>query len=67
MVPSSNSAVQKAFMFVRRLPYKMHIRVGIGGRHKVLALLVIVYMNLNHRPIHRLLSMLIENSKENSN
>ncbi|CAF2810211.1 unnamed protein product [Rotaria sp. Silwood2] len=67
MVPSANSGVEKSFIFIKNLPYKMHIRVGITGLHKILALLVIVYMNLNHLPTHKLLLMLVENSKENSN
>ncbi|CAF1337919.1 unnamed protein product [Rotaria sp. Silwood1] len=67
MMPSINSNVEKAFMFIKNLPYKMHVRVGIAGLHKILALFVIVYMNLNHWPTHKLLLMLIEHSKENSN
>ena len=45
----------------------MHVRVSVFGLHKILALFVIVYMNLNHWPTHKLLLMLIEQSKENSN
>ncbi|CAF4378090.1 unnamed protein product, partial [Rotaria sp. Silwood2] len=67
MMPSINLGVEKAFMFIKNLPYKMHVRVGIAGIHKILALFVIVYMNLNHWPTHKLLLMLIQNSKENSN
>ncbi|CAF5027982.1 unnamed protein product, partial [Rotaria sp. Silwood1] len=66
MMPSINSNVEKAFMFIKNLPYKMHVRVGIAGLHKILALFVIVYMNLNHWPTHKLLLMLIEHSKENN-
>ncbi|CAF2498829.1 unnamed protein product [Rotaria sp. Silwood2] len=43
MVPSANSGVEKSFIFIKNLPYKMHIRVGITGLHKILALLVILY------------------------
>ncbi|CAF1398960.1 unnamed protein product [Rotaria sordida] len=67
MVPSAKSGVEKAFMFIKNLPYKMYIHIGITGLHKILAFLVIVYMNLNHWPTHKLLLMLIENSKGNSN
>lgn len=64
MIPSIESGIQKAFMFIRRLPLKMHVHIGATGLHKVVALLIIVYLNLSHSPGHKLLSMLIEYSKE---
>ncbi|CAF1344301.1 unnamed protein product [Rotaria magnacalcarata] len=67
MVPTGTSSVQNVFLFVKNLPYKMNIRVSITGLHKVLALLIIVYVNLNHLPTHKLLLMLMNKSKEINN
>ncbi len=49
---------EKAFMFVRNLPYKMPVSIDGGGLHKILGLLLIVYKSLNDIPDHKLLQML---------
>ncbi len=57
---SSMKEFEKAFMFVRNLPYKMPVSIGGGGLHKILALLLIMYINLNDLPGHKLLRMLFD-------
>ncbi len=57
---SSMKEFEKAFLFVRNLPYKMPVSIGVGGLHKTLALLLIIYINLNDLPVHKLLRMLID-------
>ncbi len=57
---SSMKGFEKSFMFVRNLPYKMPVSIGGGGLHKVVALLLIMYMNLNDLPGHKLLRMLFD-------
>ncbi|CAF4900283.1 unnamed protein product, partial [Rotaria sp. Silwood1] len=64
IMPSGAKGFGKAFMFVSNLPYKMLLSIGIGGLHKILALLVITYMNLNHWPAQKLLEMLVEKSRK---
>ena len=57
---TSMKEYEKAFMFVRNLPYKMSVSIGGGGLHKILALLMITYKNLNALPDHKLLRMLFD-------
>jgi hypothetical protein len=47
---------EKAFMFVKNLPYKMSVSIG-GGLRKILARLII-YINMNDSPVHNLLQLL---------
>ena len=57
---SSMKEFEEASYFVRNLPYKMSVSIGVGGLHKTLAFLLIIYINLNDLPIHKLLRMLID-------
>ncbi|CAF1315925.1 unnamed protein product [Adineta steineri] len=50
---------EKSFMFVTGLPYKMNVSIGGGGIHKILALLLIIYINLNDKPGHKILQILL--------
>ncbi|CAF1395175.1 unnamed protein product [Adineta steineri] len=50
---------EKSFMFVTGLPYKMNVSIVGGGIHKILALLLIIYINLNDKPGHKILQMLL--------
>lgn len=60
IIESRTDEVGKAYMFVRNLPFKMPITVGAGGLHSVLALLLIIFINLNCNPGHKLLRFLLE-------
>ncbi|CAF4515903.1 unnamed protein product [Rotaria sp. Silwood2] len=64
LMPSIASGFEKAFLFVKNLPFKMAVSISVSGLHKILTLLAIVYMNLNHSPTQTLLKMLIENCKK---
>ncbi len=66
-MPSVNKEYEKAFMFVRNLPYKMPISIGGGGLHKIVALVFITYLILNHSPGHKLLQILFEQCKKKFN
>ncbi|CAF4622458.1 unnamed protein product, partial [Rotaria magnacalcarata] len=64
LMPSIASGFEKAFLFVKNLPFKMAVSISVSGLHKILALLAVVYMNLNHSPTQTLLKILIENCKK---
>jgi len=57
---STMKEFEKAYMFVRNLPYKMSMSITGGGLHKILALLLTVYVNLNDTPTHKLIRMLFD-------
>jgi hypothetical protein len=63
-MPSVNKEFEKAIMFIRNLPYKMSVSIGGGGLHKILSLILITYINLNHSPSHKLLQVLSDNCKQ---
>jgi hypothetical protein len=67
IMPSVNKEFEKAFMFIRNLSYKMSVSIGGGGLHKILALILITYINLNHPPTHKLLQKLSEHCKQKFN
>ncbi|CAF3885541.1 unnamed protein product [Rotaria sordida] len=60
IMPSTAKEFEKAFMFIRYLPYKMPVSIGGGGLQKILALLLVIYINLNVSPGHKLLRLLSE-------
>ncbi|CAF4696287.1 unnamed protein product, partial [Rotaria sp. Silwood2] len=60
IMPSSTKEFEKAFMFIRNLPYKMPVSIGSGGLHQIVALLLISYITLDHLPSHKLLQILFE-------
>lgn len=64
IIESRADEIGKAFLFVRKLPFKMPVTLGIAGLHNVLALLLITFINLISNPIHKLLSFLQEKCDE---
>ncbi|CAF3963394.1 unnamed protein product [Rotaria sp. Silwood1] len=64
IMPSSTKEFEKAFMFIRNLPYKMPVSLGGGGLHQIVALLLISYIILDHLPSHKLLQTLFEKCKK---
>ncbi|CAF3337247.1 unnamed protein product [Rotaria sp. Silwood2] len=66
IMPSSTKEFEKAFMFIRNLPYKMPVSIGSGGLHQIVALLLISYITLDHLPSHKLLQILFEKCKKKS-
>ncbi|CAF2791243.1 unnamed protein product [Rotaria sp. Silwood2] len=66
IMPSGATGCEKAFMFVKNLPYKMLVSITVSGVHKLLTLLVITYVNLNHLPAQKLLEMLAKKCKKRS-
>ena len=67
IMSSSLKEFEKDFMFVKNLPYKMLVSIGGGGLHKILALLLIMHLNLNHLPVHKLLRILLEQCNQKNN
>ncbi|CAF3866729.1 unnamed protein product [Rotaria magnacalcarata] len=63
IMPSATGTFEKAFLFVKNVPYKIPVSIGAGGLHKLLSLMIIVYLNVNHRPMQQLLSMVMEKCK----
>ncbi|CAF2728073.1 unnamed protein product [Rotaria sp. Silwood2] len=61
---SSINQYEKAFIFIRNLPFKMPVSIAAGGLHKIFSLLLIIYINLNDAPVHTLLKMLFEQCNE---
>ncbi|CAF1388121.1 unnamed protein product, partial [Didymodactylos carnosus] len=65
IMPSATKELEKAFMLIRNLPYKMLVFVGSEDLHKILALVLITYVNLNNSVGHRLLQILFANVNKN--
>ncbi|CAF3694319.1 unnamed protein product [Rotaria sp. Silwood1] len=57
---SLTNEFERAFLFVRNIPYKMSLSITNAGLHKVLSILMMIYINLNALPDHTVLRTLLE-------